>query len=196
MKKKKPEIQIEAPDYGLHGLLIDPFKREVSMVTCRNNIKDWYRILQCDCLEVIRLLSGKNAPAMHDGSSLDLWVDEEFLLAERVTPAWRITYWDNDTCECRPIEIFGYGLLFLCDQEGETECLHLEMSDCAKFLTAMNLQFEHDTSPRLKKAGEFVEERMRNIELELPGKFKAIYEVCPVYSGPDSLETEVREPNK
>jgi hypothetical protein len=167
---KKTGLQIGGcPKDTLHGILIDPYRRQASIITVGNNLDDWYKMMACQCVGVSRIASGhcfKRNKNQHI-RSIDLWYDDEFLLKDRPDPAFRIMYPEAQGT----LAIHGYGFLCCSSPEGESICLHVHPEDLPKFLFWLKLGFENWSRRVPPLNEEFFEQRMRNIDLEMPGRF-------------------------
>jgi hypothetical protein len=94
----------------LKGLLFDPYKRQLSLVEVRNDIRTWHKLLRCDCVDVNRVIR----PIL-DREAVDIWFDDEFLLKDPVGPGLRLT--DSDDVVR---EYHGYCLMLSSDSDGNS----------------------------------------------------------------------------
>lgn len=154
------------------GLLFDPYKQELRPVEVRNDIHVWHKVLKCDCCDVNRLASD------HDGTAIDIWFDDEFLLKAEPGPSFAVQL-PSDNGEVRIYH--GYALLFGSNNEGETTDLSLfnqvpkplrgrEMEYLVQcIMMAFRLKWER-WEARVKR-DNYIDEQMRMPELEMPQDF-------------------------
>lgn len=93
----------------LRGILINPWKKEISEVQVEHDLHAWYKLLRCDCLCAARIgtIQGK--------LSLDVWLDDNGLLQEPVPPRFKVEGYPEPLC--------GYGLVLCSNSGGETVSL-------------------------------------------------------------------------
>jgi hypothetical protein len=94
----------------LRGILINPWKKEISEVQTERDIHAWYKLLHCDCLCVAHIGS-----TIQGALSLDIWLDDNGLLQEPVPPRFKVEGYPHPLC--------GYGLVLCSDSGGETVSL-------------------------------------------------------------------------
>jgi len=87
----------------LKGLLIDPYKREIREIQISHDLNAWHTLLQCQCVELIRLQVVSDGR----GRSTDLWVDEEFLITKGEDHPKFIVTVQNRYQQV----VYGYGLV-------------------------------------------------------------------------------------
>lgn len=164
MEKKK-----EVKKALLEGFLIDPFKQSIDRIEIANDLDVWRKVMRCEWVDCVRLT--RRSERTND-TELDLWVDEEGLLAE--VPAPRFKLQRGLTFGGGTVEICGYGLIFSSDAEGNTISLKSDPVSTALFVQMCELCFEIcENNPRFDGVDtEFLEEKLRMIELELPGEFR------------------------
>lgn len=178
---KQTNVEFKASEcwrnHKLHGILVDPFKTEVSLVVLDrgpDELNLWHKILDCHYVECVRL--------SHDrltGKTIDLWCDEEFLLKDVAAPAFQIT---NERGKATVIH--GYSLIFGGENySGETICLPLpedgSFEEALIFLISQcfKLKFELISASRFK-GEEFIPQRMRG---PIEG-MKILHTLTPVFS--------------
>lgn len=150
----------------LAGLLVDPYCQTIRRIACGRELADWRKVLQCDWVEH-HLISQEE-----DGTTLDLWFNEEFAIDGVIRPCF--TLHTGDSCGGHPLEIAGYGLVFAA-KHGETHALLTTEDSMNAFAVLSGLGFERHNHARL--AGyEFIEEQLRMIELEMPDRFRFLEE--------------------
>lgn len=151
----------------LAGLLIDPYCQTIRRIACGPELDDWRKVLQCDWVEHHLISREEN------GTTLDLWFNEEFAIDGVVRPMF--TLHTRDSGGGYPLEIAGYGLVFAGNGGGETMALLATEESMNAFAVLAGLGFERHNHLRL--AGyEFIEEQLRMIELEMPDRFRFLGE--------------------
>lgn len=80
----------------LYTMLIDPWRREVTVLRIAKDLHAWHKALQCDCLDVGRFFS-----LLPNGNAIDVWVDDLGQLREPALPTFMLG----------GRKFFGYGLL-------------------------------------------------------------------------------------
>jgi hypothetical protein len=164
MKNKK---QNEEQTKMLDGILIDPWKEEVSQIRVSSDSDVWRKVLRCDVFDCMCISSESG------GTCMDLWFDDEGRLIEPPSPRFRLIRGDSVGGGC--YDFCGYGLL-LSSREGTTIGLTTTPASIAMWMTMCELSFERlEDNPRFKGIDtDFIEQKMRSIELELPGQFQLI----------------------
>jgi hypothetical protein len=144
----------------LKGLLIDPYKKEIREIQISHDLSAWYKLLQCDYVEVIRL------QAVPDGRSTDLWVDEEFLITKgQDHPSFIVTVQNR-----HKQVVYGYGLV-LASQGPESVSIRVGCDNAAEmFGVCFQVGFEN-WEKRLDQK-DVMAELMRLPELEMEGSYK------------------------
>ena len=105
----------------LTGILIDPFLKKVTTVKVENDLKDFYRHIGCNLVEVVSF-----------GDVNDLWVDEEGLLK----PSGEQRFFKvSDLPFGHHGVIAGKALLLKCGDEGKTESTTLNIEDVTPRIT-------------------------------------------------------------
>ena len=105
----------------LTGILIDPFLKKVTTVKVENDLKDFYRHIGCNLVEVVSF-----------GDVNDLWVDEEGLLK----PSGEQRFFKvSDLPFGHHGVIAGKALLLKCGDEGKTERTTLNIEDVTPRIT-------------------------------------------------------------
>ena len=109
----------------LNGILIDPYLKKVTNVKVKNDLKDFYRVLDCSMVEVVSF-----------GDVNDLWVDEEGLLKrdQRFFKVNNLPYGHHGV-------IVGKALLLKCGDEGGTEDCTLDLHEVTP---RISWDFEHN----------------------------------------------------
>jgi hypothetical protein len=82
----------------MKALLIDPYQRKIHEIQISHDLKAWYEVLECDCVdraEIQRNPQGTRA--------IDIWVDDTGLIDEPVKPTFRL--------RGREYPLAGYGLV-------------------------------------------------------------------------------------
>jgi len=144
----------------LNGILIDPYLKKVTNVKVKNDLKDFYRVLDCSMVEVVSF-----------GDVNDLWVDEEGLLKsnQRFFKVHNLPFGHHGV-------IVGKALLLRCGDNGGTEDCTLDIHEVTpriswdfthnnKFYdseTGLFTEVEFDTS-ELRKVFEVHEDRQKDI---------------------------------
>ena len=161
--KKKPQM--------LQGILIDPYKRDIYRIEISSNTDIWRKVLRCHNFDCLAISKRDDLDTY-----LDLWFDDEGLLAE--VPAPRFCLNRGDTCGGGELHIAGYGLLFTSDLQGKTTSMHTDPFSVMALAMLCGLAFEPLDADRFKDADgvpmSFIDEQMRTIELELPGQFREL----------------------
>lgn len=146
----------------LAGLLIDPYKQEMRRVEIADDLDSWREAMQCQWVEH-HLLSREPM------TNIDLFFDEEFAISGEIKPSFQLHV--GPTIGGYPLEIGGYALVFASNHGGETISLETCDQTAIAFAILSQLKFERHGTGKLV-GREFIEERMRNLELEMPGRFK------------------------
>ena len=144
----------------LNGILIDPYLKKVTNVKVKNDLKDFYRVLDCSMVEVVSF-----------GDVNDLWVDEEGLLKsnQRFFKVHNLPFGHHGV-------IVGKALLLRCGDNGGTEDCTLDIHEVTpriswdfthnnKFYdseTGLFTEVEFDTS-ELRKVFEVHEDKQTDI---------------------------------
>jgi hypothetical protein len=149
--------------HRIHGLLIDPYRQSIDMIEVSDELEDWHKILRCSCIDMKTIVRMKNS------NTIDLVYDDEFLYRIPGDPRFKLKSKNNSE-----MEIYGYGLIFGGnDRTGETGCFHILPAKMDEFTDFIGLQFEMLCSPRFQ-GNEWIEQRMRSIDSELPGKYETL----------------------
>ena len=109
----------------LNGLLIDPFLKKITNVKVKNDLKDFYRHLDCNMVEVVSF-----------GDVNDLWVDEKGLLKrdQRFFKVHNLPFGHHGV-------IAGKALMLRCGDNGGTDdCTH----DIHEVTPRISWDFEHN----------------------------------------------------
>ena len=109
----------------LNGILIDPFLKKITNVKVKNDLKDFYRHLDCNMVEVVSF-----------GDVNDLWVDEEGLLKrdQRFFKVHNLPFGHHGV-------IAGRGLILGSNREGDTISCDLSIENV---LPRISWDFEHN----------------------------------------------------
>ena len=109
----------------LNGILIDPYLKKVTNVKVKNDLKDFYRVLDCSMVEVVSF-----------GDVNDLWVDEEGLLKrdQRFFKVHNLPFGHHGV-------IVGKALLLKCGDNGGTEDCTLDIHEVTP---RISWDFEHN----------------------------------------------------
>jgi hypothetical protein len=148
----------------LDGLLIDPFRQELRRVRVSGDLRVWYKVLQCDHVDVCCLASDSS-----QGANLDIWFDDEFTFKEPIWPGFRVT--SSDSTGAQTHVLHGYGLVLASDRTGTSIGLSASGQSAAWFARATGLAFEQW---KLRTSEEFIEQVMRTPETELGGRFQYV----------------------
>jgi hypothetical protein len=173
-RKTKKDCNSGQEEFAVHGVLIDPYRRQVSLIEVTDNCDDFRKMLQCEKLAVTRIASGQSFRSRKDPEAriagCDIWYDYEF--KPQTHAGFRIT--PPEEIDRRPIHVYGYG--FICCSKNDVHhrtCLHVKPDNIGAFMNWLSMGFEQ-WERRTPKV-EFIEERMRNIELEMPERFAYLY---------------------
>lgn len=165
-KRRKHNVKTkQAKAKFLHAFLVDPYLREVIRCGVGRELDDWRKVLRCEYVEHILVSRDPEK-----NCTLDMWVDEEFLLHEKLAPTFRF----KTAYSTEFVVIHGYALILAGDCEGESRSVFITAPEFLELFTCrMELQFERyeDRKDNLGPV-PFVDEIMRNIELEAPDSFK------------------------
>lgn len=155
----------------LQGILIDPYKQEVSQIAISHDTDVWRKVLRCDYFDCMCISSESVT-----GTCMDLWFDDEGRMTETPSPRFRMNR--GDSVGGGNYDFCGYGLIFSSNKNGETIGLETSPASLAMFMAMSCLQFEdfeNANNPRFKGVDtDFLEQKMRIIELELPGQFQLL----------------------
>lgn len=155
----------------LQGILIDPYKQEVSQIVISHDTDVWRKVLRCNYFDCMALSSESVT-----GTCMDLWFDDEGRMTEIPSPRFRLNR--GETVGGGNYDFCGYGLIFSSNKNGETIGLETNPASLAAFMVMCGLQFEdYESANNLRFKGvdtDFLEQKMRIIELELPGQFELI----------------------
>ena len=122
----------------LTGILIDPFLKKVTTVKVENDLKDFYRHIGCNLVEVVSF-----------GDVNDLWVDEEGLLK----PSGEQRFFKvSDLPFGHHGVIAGKALLLKCGDEGGTESTTLDIHEVTP---RISWDFEHNAKIYNSETGLF-----------------------------------------
>lgn len=144
----------------LTGLFIDPFKGELSAVEIAHDSSVWRQVLKCSCIDCVCI--AEVDPLL----AIDIWIDDEGLLRNEPRPFFKVK--KGRSFGFQEVKLCGYGLVLGCDPTtGKTVSLDVPTD---KFGPTVGLAFER-WHHRLD-ANEHMDELLRTIELELPGKFR------------------------
>jgi hypothetical protein len=153
----------------LDGVLIDPWKQEISRIQISSDTDIWRKVLRCDYFDCMAISTS-------DGISMDLWFDDEGRMYDQPLPRFRLCR--GDSVGGGWIDICGYGLFLSSNSQGETIGLQTNPVSLGRWIALAGLAFEvTEGNPRFKGHDtEFLEQKMRLIENELPGKIKILSE--------------------
>lgn len=84
------------PKPELEAILIDPWRREATLLRIAKDIHEWHKALQCDCLDVGRFFN-----LLRNGNAIDVWVDDVGQLRQPAVPTFLLG----------GRKFFGYGLM-------------------------------------------------------------------------------------
>ena len=122
----------------LTGILIDPFLKKVTTVKVENDLKDFYRHIGCNLVEVVSF-----------GDVNDLWVDEEGLLK----PSGEQRFFKvSDLPFGHHGVIAGKALMLKCGDEGGTESTTLDIHEVTP---RISWDFEHNAKIYNSETGLF-----------------------------------------
>ena len=146
----------------LTGILIDPFLKKVTTVKVENDLKDFYRHIGCNLVEVVSF-----------GDVNDLWVDEEGLLK----PSGEQRFFKvSDLPFGHHGVIVGRALLLKCGDTGGCESTTLTIEDV---LPRISWDFTHDDKVYNSETGLFTRvEVVRNgykVESDIVDSIKSIH---------------------
>ena len=146
----------------LTGILIDPFLKKVTTVKVENDLKDFYRHIGCNLVEVVSF-----------GDVNDLWVDEEGLLK----PSGEQRFFKvSDLPFGHHGVIVGRALLLKCGDTGGCESTTLTIEDV---LPRISWDFIHDDKVYNSETGLFTRvEVVRNgykVESDIVDSIKSIH---------------------
>ena len=161
MKAKKTKL--------IPGLLIDPFKQEIGIIEIANDPDVFRKVLRCDYFDCLCIDKEEEG-----NTKMDIWFDDEGRMYDQPLPRFKLTR--GESCGGGDFDICGYGLILSSDEEGETIGLAVNPVGLAIWLQYCHLLFERtEDNPRFKgKDTEFFDQKMRTIELELPGQFRMV----------------------
>lgn len=103
----------------LTGWLIDPYQKYAHQVQVKNDINDWYRLLDCDCLDIAHA-------GDYNGLPIDIWVNDNGLNLNPIPPLFRWVDYPNP--------LAGYGLVLSSDSQGESISTNLERRELGRFI--------------------------------------------------------------
>lgn len=155
-KEVKKATKKEAKKPMLQGFLIDPFKQEMRRIEISSDPEIWRKVMRCDWYEVLAISTTGE-------QTMDLWFDEEGRIKADPFPRFRIDR--GASMGGGTFEIHGYALAFSSNSEGETVSLQSTPVSALFFGVLAGLGYEITEK-------EFIEEKLRMIELELPGEFR------------------------
>ena len=144
----------------LNGILIDPFLKKITNVKVKNDLKDFYRHLDCNMVEVVSF-----------GDVNDLWVDEEGLLKndQRFFKVSDLPFGHDGV-------IAGRGLILGSNREGNTISCDLSIEDV---LPRISWDFTHNGKVYNSETGLFTRvEVVRNgykVESDIVDSIKSIH---------------------
>ena len=120
----------------LNGILIDPFLKKITNVKVKNDLKDFYRHLDCNMVEVVSF-----------GDVNDLWVDEEGLLKrdQRFFKVHNLQFGHHGVIE-------GKAIMLKCGDEGGTESTTLDIHEVTP---RISWDFEHNAKIYNSETGLF-----------------------------------------
>jgi hypothetical protein len=164
--KSKKEVTKKAL---IPGLLIDPFKQEIAVIKIANDPNVWRKVLRCDWFDCMCI----SAPTKYD-NRMDIWFDDEGRLSEQPLPRFKLKR--GQSVGGGEYDFCGYGLILSSDDFGDTIGLNSDPFSLAAWTDMCGLAFERTAgNPRFEgKDAEFLEQKMRLIENELPGEFEQI----------------------
>ena len=130
----------------LNGILIDPYLKKVTNVKVKNDLKDFYRVLDCSMVEVVSF-----------GDVNDLWVDEEGLLKsnQRFFKVHNLPFGHHGV-------IVGKALLLRCGDNGGTEDCTLDIHEVTP---RISWDFTHNNKFYDSETGLFTEVEFDTSEL-------------------------------
>jgi Domain of unknown function (DUF3846) len=114
----------------LTGILIDPFAKTVTMVEVVHDLSAYYKLLDCDLVDVIRLTP-----------HVDLWIDDEGLLKEPPNQAY---FYLGDY----PSPIAGRALLLGHDKEGNSRSLRTTEEEIVAHVMFVNTTIKGFRAPQ------------------------------------------------
>ena len=120
----------------LTGILIDPFLKKVTTVKVENDLKDFYRHIGCNLVEVVSF-----------GDVNDLWVDEAGLMKshQRFFKVSDLPFGHHGV-------IAGKALMLKCGDEGGTESTTLDIHEVTP---RISWDFEHNAKIYNSETGLF-----------------------------------------
>ena len=138
----------------LNAILIDPFLKKITSVKVENDLKDFYRHLDCNMVEVVSF-----------GDVNDLWVDEEALLKrdQRFFKVSDLPFGHHGV-------IVGRALLLKCGDSGGCESTTLSIEDV---LPRISWDFTHDGKVYNSETGLFTEVKV--IHSDIVDSIKSIH---------------------
>ena len=162
------------------GIFIDPWNQTVSIIEVTDNLDDWRKLLRCKTVECVHLARRGQLPqlAEYEGiDTLDLWCDEEFLLKDTPDPGWRFYYPGREPEVCEVI--FGYGLIIGGqNRTGASVGFPIDLMALPVFCMWLRLAFETREGIAIRFGGnEFIAERLRSIDAELPGRVRTLSQI-------------------
>jgi hypothetical protein len=153
----------------IKGFLIDPYKQDISRIEMENDRRAWRKVMRCRDLDCIPLSVPQGVLTEITRYVLDLWVDDRGLLA--AVPAPRFKLRKGLSAGGGEVQISGYGLMFSSDPDnGEAVSLESDPISMGMFVRMYGLSYEViEGNKRFEGMDAFIEEKMRVIELEVPG---------------------------
>ena len=155
-KEVKKATKQAAKKPMLKGFLIDPFKQEMRRIEISSDPDIWRKVMRCDWYEVLSISTTGE-------QTMDLWFDEEGRVKPNPFPKFRIDR--GASMGGGTFEIHGYALAFSSNSEGET--IDLKSTPISASLFGVLSELAYEITEK-----EFIEEKLRMIELELPGEFR------------------------
>lgn len=155
------------PTKSVKVILIDPYKREVRKVEIGHDLATWHQLLRCDCLDCQRL-------TQEGLFSLNVWFDDEFLLKEPLAPGFVIVDFHGAERQYR-----GYAFLCASNDEGDAVSIGEAALGVPDKILARLLQVRWESYEMRLGQDAFIDLRIRTPELEMPGRFKFLDDICP-----------------
>ena len=89
----------------MKAYLIDPFQKKIHDLDITRDLQAWYEALRCDNVDCVCI------GHLPNGRTVDVWVDDEGLLADEPRPFFKIGL----------AQLCGYGLVLESDKQGESQ---------------------------------------------------------------------------
>ena len=114
----------------LIGVLIDPFTKTITEIEVENDLHVWYKLLDCELVDVIRLTA-----------RVDLWIDDEGLFKE---PPKQAYFYIADLLE----PVAGRALLLSHDAGGNSRSLLTKAAEIEPYVCFVNTGIKGFRPPR------------------------------------------------